>query len=126
MSTEREIEVEVDLTHVPVDDQPLVQDVCALLAALRRDLPVPSIAVTVTGKIYSVTASFPRGVLVEVSKSELDTVSDVNPLRVPCVSVLSDGSQVHVKARVSSMDHPVTVTDTARVRVLKKRRWVGN
>ena len=119
-------EISVDLSNVAVEDQQLVKDVCAVVATIRKDVSVSDIQVAVVGKVYHVVAGFPKGAMVEVTKAELETISDVNPLRVACVSVFCDGTQVYLKIRVCSMDHPVTVTETTLVRIVKKRKWFGS
>ena len=119
-------EVTVDLSCVAVDDQYLVKDVCAVMAAVRKDVSASEIRVTATGQVYSIVASFNKGATVEVTKAEMETITDVNPLRVTCVSLVVDGSQTYLKARVCSMDHPITVTETTLVRVIKKRKWLSS
>lgn len=127
MDSERpDTHVAVDLSAVAAADQALVKDVCAVLASVFRAAAKPAleqITVSSNGKVYLVVATFPKGALVEVAKTDLDTVCDVNPLRVVAASVLHDGERPHVKVKVCSFDHPVTVTDTHLVRVVRKRRW---
>jgi hypothetical protein len=123
---QRFVSIEVDLSMVDKQDKTLVQGVCAVLASMIKDLPTPSVTVKQTGAFYIVTASYPKGTVVEVTQDDLHLVSEVNSLRVSCVSVLADGSQTHVKARVSSMEHPITVTDVALVQVTKKRKWFSS
>lgn len=121
-----ETEVAVDLSAVAAGDQVLVKDVCAVLASVFRagaNAAFEHITVTSNGKVYLVVAAFPKGAVVEVAKTDLDTVCDVNPLRVVAASVLHDGERPHVKVKVCGFDHPVTVTDTHLVRVVRKRRW---
>ena len=119
--------VTLDLSHVSVDDQTLVRDVCAVLAVMRKDLHISNIEITASGQSYVITASFPFESAVEISKAELDTLMDVNPLRVVSASVLCGGGPARVPAqirlRVCSMDYPISVTDTSIVKVVKKRRW---
>jgi hypothetical protein len=121
------ISVEVDLAAVATGDQELVRNVCAVLASVFRAgarPPPESISVSSNGRIYIVVAAFaPGAAVLEVAKADLDTVCDVNPLRVVSASVLHDGERPPVKVRVCGFDHPVTVTDTHIVRVVRKRRW---
>lgn len=121
---ERIKEVRVDLSSVAVDDQCLIKDVCAVVAAIREDLVVTDFRISVSGQIYHIVAEFPKGGVVELTKAEMETITDVNPLRVTSVSALFDGSQMCLKVRVCSMDHPITITETALVRVVKKRKWI--
>jgi hypothetical protein len=123
---EPETQLAVDLSAVAAGDQALVKDVCAVLASVFRAGAQPAaerVAVSSNGKVYLVVASFAKGAVVEVAKADLDTVCDVNPLRVVAASVLHDGERPHVKVKVCGFDHPVTVTDTHLVRVVRKRRW---
>ena len=125
-SLQSECHVSIDLSGVSVTDQSLVKDVCAVLSTackVNAGSGPESIAVSCNAQVYFVTATFPRGAVVEVAKSDLDTITDVNPLRVTATSVFYDGERVHIKVRLCSYDHPITVTETSLVRVMKKRRW---
>lgn len=117
-------DVEVDLACVAACDQLLVKDVCAVLGAMfRGGAGVEKLSVSCHGPVYFVLVVFRKGAVVEVAKSDLDTIADVNPLRVTACSVLCDGDCICIKVRVGSFDHPITITDTELVRVVKKRRW---
>jgi hypothetical protein len=126
MEGEPQVSVEVDLAAVAAGDQALVKDVCAVLGSVFRAgarPPPASISVSSSGRVYTVVAAFAPGAVLEVGKADFDTICDVNPLRVVSASVLHDGERSHVKVRVCGFDHPVTVTDTDIVRVVRKRRW---
>ena len=120
------LELSVDMSAVTLTDQPLVKDVCAVLATMYKrtsNQGIDSISISCNGQIYLITAKFPQGMVTEICKSDLDTIVDINPLRVNGVSILYDGNSIHIKIKVCGFDHPVTITDTQLVRVVKKRRW---
>lgn len=120
------LQVTVDLSDVQTSDQPLIRDVCAVLATVYRhtgQTPIDTISVTTSGAHYLVVASFKQGAVTEIYKSDLDAVADVNPLRVSGIALQHDGSTLRIKVKVCGMNFPVTVTDTELVRVVKKRRW---
>lgn len=117
------IEASVDLSNVAHDDQTIIKDVCAVLAALKRTLRIKEISVTAAGDIYNVTATISGSTAVEIAKSDMDTIVDINPLRVTGVSVVTGEDSPLLKVRVCSLMHPVTITDTQIVKVVKKRRW---
>lgn len=124
--SEEETVVSLDLANVAACDHALVKDVAAVLASIFQSsvsAGLESLRVSCNGQVYFVIGSLAKGAVAEISKSDLDTISDVNPLRVTASSILYDGERVHVKVRVSSFDHPLTITDTQLVRVVKKRRW---
>lgn len=115
-------EVVVNLSAVAVLDQALVKDVCAVLRSIAPS-DFEDLSVSSSGKMYSVVGSFPKGHAVELAKTDLDTLCDVNPLRVVSSSVLYDGERARIRVKVCSTDHPITVTDAHIVKVVKKRRW---
>ena len=122
------VEVNLDLSNVLPRDYVLVRDVCAVLATVCKSTSkqaLDKISVCTNADIYYITASFTKGYVIELSKAELDTICDVNPLRVLCISVLYDGERVNIKVKVASYDHPLTVTNTDIVRIVKKRKWVN-
>lgn len=121
----KESVVKLDLSEVSHDDQNMVRDVCAVMSVIRKELILTNFKITMSGQFYIITADFPKTALpLELGKAEMDTITDVNPLRVTCVSLVCDVNNVTLKVRVSSVLHPITVTDTSIVRVVKKRRWL--
>jgi hypothetical protein len=120
---ESRIETTVDLSQVASEDQVLIKDVCAVLVAIRPDINVESISVTILNQVYHVAAAFPSSTVAEIHKSDLDAITDVNPLRVAGTSVVYDGTRLSIKARVCGFSHPITCTDTQLVRVVKRKRW---
>eukprot|EP00961_Rhodomonas_salina_P052055 698837-Rhodomonas_salina.2 len=121
------IESTVDMSCVTATDYNLVKDVCAVLASLCRCVAGDSatkISVSLRkAQLYCVMATFSKDCVVNISKGELETLTDVNPLRVVESSVMYNCDGLHVKVTVCGYDHPVTVTETALVRIVKKRRW---
>jgi hypothetical protein len=122
------VEVNLDLSNVLPRDYSLVRDVCAVLATVCKSTSrqaLDNITVCTNADIYFITASFLKGYVIEFSKAELDTICDVNPLRVLCISMLYDGERVNIKVKVASYDHPLTITNTDIVRIVKKRKWIN-
>jgi hypothetical protein len=121
--SESYIEAHLDLSQVAIGDQQFIKDVCAVLLAIRNDISVESVNVKAINDVYHIVATFPPGIVTEIAKSDLDTITDVNPLRISGISIIHDGSRLSIKARACGFAHPITCTDTQLVRVIKKRRW---
>lgn len=120
------LNVTVDMSAVQLADQSLVRDLCAVLGTIYKTTShqaIDSITVSSNGHTYIIVAKFPKASVTEICKSDLDTLSDINPLRVSGASILFDCESLHLKVKVCGFDHPLTVTDTDLVRVIKKRRW---
>lgn len=127
--TEASLEIAVDLSNVAASDHMLVKDVCAVLSTMYKTAGrqgLECIQITSNASVYFAVATFSKGSVVEIAKSDMDTIMQVNPLRIPGISVLHDGEKMHVKVRICSFDHPLTVTDTDIIRIVKKRRWFGS
>lgn len=123
LPSESFIEAVLDLSNVKLEDQQFVRDVCSVILAMRRDISVKGITILDVGGVYHITATLPKNTSVEIAASDLETITQVNPLRVTGVSVMFDGSTLAIKARAAGFAHPITCTETQLVRVLKKRRW---
>ena len=72
---------------------------------------------------YMVNAYINDAVDCEFSRAELDTIHDVNPLRVMSASVARAGGKLRLKVRVSDRNEPLMLTETQVVCVRKRSRW---
>lgn len=119
--------VNVDLSCVLESDYTLIRDTCAILSTICKNTSANAfdkIVVCRNSQIYHISAYFNPNHVVEVSKAEFDTVTDVNPLRILNISALYDGEQrMIVKVKACGYDHPIAVTNTDVVRIVKKRKW---
>lgn len=72
---------------------------------------------------YHVKARVQPQANVELAKSDLDVITDINPFRITSVSVILRNAELSVCVRVCSKDFPIMVTDASIVHIVKKRRW---
>lgn len=120
---------ELDLTNVPPDDQHMLQNICAVVHTLYDSTGLQNMSVVVlpSSQAYNLLVQFAPNCIVQVSKSDMETIVDVNPLRISSVNMLCDTSQstprIHLQIKVFSHDYPLMITDTHIVKVVKKRRW---
>eukprot|EP00961_Rhodomonas_salina_P197241 2662085-Rhodomonas_salina.1 len=78
------LNVTIDMSAVQVADQSLVWDICAVLGTIYKGTShqdIESITVSSNGPTYIIVAKFPKTSVTEICKSDLDTLSDINPLR---------------------------------------------
>ncbi len=62
-------------------------------------------------------------ILSSPKQTELDTIYDVNPLRVVSASVARTGGKMRVKVRISDRNEPLMLTETQVLVVRKRARW---
>lgn len=113
----------VVLDNVHVEDRIIIRNVVAAIEALKLEKILLSWTVDVAQGCYAVNAYIVDGVDCEFSKAELDTVHDVNPLRVLSASVVRTAGKMRVKVRVSDRNEPLMLTETQIVSVRKRARW---
>jgi hypothetical protein len=116
----------VVLDNVHVEDRVIVRNVVAAIEALKLDKILLSWTVETAQGGYAVNAYIVDGVDCEFSKAELDTVHDVNPLRVLSASVARVGGKMRLKVRVSDRNEPLMLTETQVVTVRKRARWAAS
>jgi hypothetical protein len=116
----------VVLDNVHVEDRVIIRNVVAAIEALKVEKILLSWTVDTGQGGYVVNAYIVDGVDCEFSKAELDTVHDVNPLRVLSASVARIGGKMRVRVRVSDRNEPLMLTETQVVAVRKRARWAGS
>ena len=113
----------MDAVHA--EDKIIVQNVIAAIEALKVDKILLSWQVDTGIKGYVVNALINDTVDCEFSKAELDTIHDVNPLRVLSAGVARVGGKLRLKVRVSDRNEPLMLTETQVLTVRKRARWAA-
>ena len=114
------------LDNVHAEDRVIIRNVVAAIEALKLEKILLSWTVdAVQQGCYAVNAYIADGVDCEFSKAELDTIHDVNPLRVLSASVARVGGKLKLKVRVSDRNEPLMLTETQVLAVRKRARWGG-
>lgn len=113
----------VVLDNVHTEDRVIIRNVVAAIEALKLEKILLSWTVDVVQGGYAVNAYINDSVDCEISKSELDTIHDVNPLRVISASLARIGGKLRFKVRVSDRNEPLMLTETQVVAVRKRARW---
>jgi hypothetical protein len=62
----------------------------------------------------------------DFSRAELDTVHEVNPLRVLSASVARVAGKLRLKGRDPDRNEPLMLTETQVLTVRKRARWATN
>jgi len=112
------------LEAVHEEDRPIVRNVVAALEIMKKAKLFTSWTCTVTAGSYVVTAYLTDADW-ELGTRELDTVAEVNPLRVLSVSVQRLASRMAVRVRISDRNQPLMLTETQLVHVRKRSRWLA-
>jgi len=113
----------VVLDNVHVEDRIIVRNVVAAIEALKLEKVLLSWTVDVGQGCYTVNAYINDTADCEFSKTELETIHDVNPLRVQSASVARVGGKMRIKVKISDRDEPLMLTETQVLVVRKKARW---
>ena len=113
----------VALDNVHVEDRVIIRNVVAAIEALKLEKILLSWTVDVAQGCYAVNAYIADNTDCEFSKAELDTIHDVNPLRVLSASVARVGGKLKLKVRVSDRNEPLMLTETQVLAVRKRARW---
>ena len=113
----------VVLDNVHVEDRVIIRNVVAAIEALKLEKILLSWTVDVTQGGYAVNAYINDSVDCEISKAELDTIHDVNPLRIIGASVARNAGKLRVKVRVSDRNEPLMLTETQVLSIRKRSRW---
>jgi hypothetical protein len=115
----------VVLDNVHVEDQIIVRNVVAAIESLKVEKILLSWAVETNQGYYVVNAFIKDTEDCEFSKAELDTIHDVNPLRVISAAVARTGGKMRIKVRISDRNEPLMLTETQVLVVRKKARWAN-
>ena len=113
----------VVLDNVHPEDRIIIRNVVAAIEALKAEKILLSWTVDTAHNSYMVNAYINDAVDCEFSRAELDTIHDVNPLRVMSASVARAGGKLRLKVRVSDRNEPLMLTETQVVCVRKRSRW---
>ena len=114
------------LDNVHPEDRIVVRNVVAAIEALKAEKILLSWTVDTGPGAYVINAYINDAVDCEFSRAELDTVHDVNPLRVLSASVARIGGKLRLKVRVSDRNEPLMLTETQVLTVRKRARWATN
>jgi hypothetical protein len=113
----------VILDNVHAEDQVIVRNVVAAIESLKIEKILLSWAVDTNKGYYVVNAFINDTADCEFSKAELDTIHDVNPLRVMGAAVSRINGKMRIKVKISDRDEPLMLTETQVLVVRKKARW---
>jgi hypothetical protein len=113
----------VVLDNVHAEDRVVVRNVVAAIEALKAEKILLSWTVDTGPGSYVINAYINDSVDCEFSRAELDTIHDVNPLRVLSASVARIGGKMRLKVRISDRNEPLMLTETQVVAVRKRARW---
>ena len=113
----------VVLDNVHAEDRIIVRNVVAAIEALKLEKVLLSWTVDVGQGCYTVNAYINDTADCEFSKTELETIHDVNPLRVQSASVARVGGKMRIKVKISDRDEQLMLTETQVLVVRKKARW---
>jgi hypothetical protein len=113
------------LDNVHVEDRIIVRNVVVAIQALKEEKILLSWSVdnVPNQNAYIVNAFINDTVDCEFSRAELETIHDVNPLRVLSASVARVGSKLRLKVKVSDRNEPLILTETQVLTVRKRSRW---
>jgi hypothetical protein len=114
-----------ELDNVHMEDRIIIRNVVAAIEALKEEKILRSWTVenVPNQNAYIVNAYINDTADCEFSRAELDTIHDVNPLRVMAASVARVGSKMRLKVKVSDRNEPLMLTETQVLTVRKRSRW---
>jgi hypothetical protein len=113
----------VALDNVHPEDRVIVQNVVAAIEALKIEKILLSWNVDVDRGCYILNALINDAVDCEFSKAELETIHDVNPLRVISAGMARTSGKLKIKVRIADRNEPLMLTETQVVSVRKRARW---
>ncbi len=113
----------VVMDNVHPEDRIIIRNVVAAIEALKVEKILLSWTVETVHNSYTVNAYINDTVDCEFSRAEMDTIHDVNPLRVMSASVARVAGKLRLKVRVSDRDEPLMLTETQIVSVRKRTKW---
>lgn len=111
------------LDNVHSEDRVIIRNVVAAIEALKHEKILLSWNVENVNNYYVINAYINDSDDFEFSRAELDTIHDVNPLRVVAASVARVGGKMRLKVRVSDRNEPLMLTETQIVGIRKRSRW---
>ena len=120
------------LDNVHPEDRIIVRNVVAAIESLKPEKILLSWTVDTHTLPSSSSTSYIVNAYIndtddcEFSRAELDTIHDVNPLRVISASVARSAGKLRLKVRVSDRNEPLMLTETQILSVRKRSRWTSN
>ena len=117
---------EPELPSVYSEDKVVVRNVLyAAKMCLRESNQLENWSVVVQDKSYVLNMYFAADSEVDINVRDLNTIVDVNPLRVLSVSIVKIGNcTLTLRAVVGNKDHPLMLTETDVVRIRKRSRFL--
>ena len=117
---------EPELPSVYSEDKVVVRNVLyAAKMCLRESNRLENWSVVVQDKSYVLNMYFAADSEVDINVRDLNTIVDVNPLRVLSVSIVKIGNcTLTLRAVVGNKDHPLMLTETDVVRIRKRSRFL--
>ena len=115
------------LDNVHIEDRIIIRNVVAAIEALKAEKILLSWTVenVASQNAYVVNAYINDAVDCEFSRAELETIHDVNPLRVLSASVARTAGKMRLKIKVSDRNEPLMLTETQVLTVRKRARWAN-
>ena len=113
----------VVLDNVHAEDRVIVNNVVVAIEALKVEKILLSWSCDVGPGCYMINAYINDAADCEFSKAELETIHDVNPLRVLSAGVARTAGKLRLKVRISDRNEPLMLTETQVVAVRKRARW---
>ena len=117
----------VVLDNVHIEDRVIIQNVFAAIEALKAEKILSSWTVEAvpSQNAYAVSAYIKDSVDCDFSRADLETIHDVNPLRVLSASVARTAGKMRLKVKVSDRNEPLMLTETQVLTVRKRARWAN-
>ena len=112
------------LDTVHAEDRPIIRNVVAVIEVIKPEKILTAWEVQLGKGCYIVTAFIRDDTDCEFSTRELESIHDVNPLRVLSASVSRQNAKLSIKVRISDRDTPLMLTETQIVQVCKRSRWL--
>ena len=118
---------EPDLPNVHAEDRPVVRNALyAAHATLQGANKLDNWSIQVLEKNYVINMYLAATADFDINLRDLQTITEVSPLRVLSVSIARVGAaSVVLKVIVANRDQPLMLTETDVVRVRKRRRFFG-
>ena len=113
----------VVLDNVHVEDRIIVDNVVAAIQALKVEKILLSWTVDTGPGCYVVNAYINDAADCEFSKAELETIHDVNPLRVLSAGVARSAGRLKLKVKVADRNEPLIFNEIQLVSIRKRSRF---
>lgn len=113
------------LDNVHPEDRVIVRNVVAAIEALKQEKILTSWNVENVSatNYYMINAYINDSADFEFTRSDLETIHEVNPLRVVVASVARVNGKMRLKVRISDRNEPLMLTETQIVTMRKRSRW---